>query len=112
MLSIYKRRYFPGNRRVAMIKRALTSANLIVLLSSVAFSQGGSELSAVPLVIANDKLPEFDVADIKASKDVGTDRGALRGRRTGRRAPPPAAITRAQVPAGWSARAHTCHTKF
>src|SRR5260370_29441831 len=74
MLSIYKRRYFPGNRRVVMIKRALTSANLIVLLSSVAFSQGGSELSAVPLVIANDKLSEFDVADIQANKDVGQPR--------------------------------------
>src|SRR6266478_2610192 len=57
-----------------MIKRAFTSASLIVLLSGAAFSQAGSELSAVPLVIANDKLPEFDVADIKVSKDVGQPR--------------------------------------
>src|SRR5260370_15676450 len=112
MLSIYKRRYFPGNRRVAMIKRALTSANLIVLLSSVAVSQGGSELSAVPMVIANDKLPEFDVADIKASKDVGTDRGALQGRRTVRRATTPAASTGRQFLAGGRVEFRTLPMKF
>jgi uncharacterized protein (TIGR03435 family) len=57
-----------------MTKRALTSAGLVVLLSGAAFCQAGNELAAVPLVIATDKLPEFDVADIQASKAVGQPR--------------------------------------
>jgi uncharacterized protein (TIGR03435 family) len=57
-----------------MTKRGLISAGVLVLLSGAAFGQSGSDLSAVPLVIANDKLPEFDVADIQASKDVGQPR--------------------------------------
>jgi uncharacterized protein (TIGR03435 family) len=57
-----------------MTKRVLTSAGLVVLLSGAAFCQAGNELQAVPLVIANDKLPEFDVADIQASKAVGQPR--------------------------------------
>jgi uncharacterized protein (TIGR03435 family) len=58
-----------------MIDRAILScAALTLLLSSAAFSQAGSELTVVPLVVPNDKLPEFDVADIQPSKTPGPPR--------------------------------------
>jgi uncharacterized protein (TIGR03435 family) len=54
-----------------MIHRAFICAGLMAMLSVAAFGQKGSELSAVPLAIPNDKLPEFDVADIQPSKGDG-----------------------------------------
>jgi uncharacterized protein (TIGR03435 family) len=57
-----------------MIKHVLTGAGLAVLLSGTALCQTGSEFTAVPLVVANDKLPEFEVADIQVTKDTGQPR--------------------------------------
>jgi uncharacterized protein (TIGR03435 family) len=57
-----------------MRNRTFLSAGLLALLSGAAFSQRGSDLAGVPLVVPNDKLPEFDVADIQASKTGGQPR--------------------------------------
>jgi len=53
-----------------MMKRASTTASLVILLSSAALGQDGGRFSAVPNVSANDKLPEFDAVDIHVSKDA------------------------------------------
>jgi len=52
---------------VVMIKRASTAAGLVIVLSGAALGQNAGS-SAVPNVSANDKLPEFDMVDIQASK--------------------------------------------
>src|SRR5579863_1439713 len=54
-----------------MLRFILTSCAALVLCAGAAFSQGRGELSAVPLVVPADKLPEFDVADIQPSKEGG-----------------------------------------
>lgn len=52
----------------------LRLAALALLAAGMAFCQGGSELEAVPLTLAKDKLPEFDVANIEVSKSVNGPR--------------------------------------
>ena len=52
-----------------MTKRVLTGAGVLLLLAGTVFAQAGSELAAIPLTIAADKLPELsDAADIQLSK--------------------------------------------
>jgi uncharacterized protein (TIGR03435 family) len=54
------------------------AACLSILPAGLAFSQEerprGSEFAAVPATVANDKLPEFEVADVQTSKAVGPPR--------------------------------------
>jgi uncharacterized protein (TIGR03435 family) len=71
-----------GSHFLKFLGKLSTAAGLSVLFSSLALSQPpqnpGGEMKSVPAMIPLDKLPEFEVADIRANKESGQPRAQFR----------------------------------